>query len=89
MSDISKQIKQVLSKEGLSDWKVIYKVDGYCWSSKKIIQTIEGDFSVFLHEVAHALCTKIYDGDQHHGIWGSHYTKLVRKYMVPKEVTNG
>ena len=61
-------------------WSVEYRTDGYCWTHKKVIQTIEGDMALFLHEVAHALC-EIVQGDQHHGIWAGHYTDLVRRYM--------
>lgn len=77
----------VLKNEGLLNWSIIDADDGYCWRTTKTLQRIPGNFALFLHEVAHALCKHV-EGDQHHGVWAGHYTRLVDKYMMVKELTN-
>jgi hypothetical protein len=79
----------ILEAEGLADWTVDYRSDGFCWIKDKMIQTIRGNHALFLHEVAHATADRLLhldEGDKHGGMWGSEMTRLVNKYMQPTPI---
>ena len=89
MTDLTAVEQAVLRTEGLTHWIIVDAQDGYCWYQQKKIQRIRGDFSLFLHEVAHALCESLLDDPLwnqdktgHHARWADTYTRLVRIYMV-------
>ena len=82
----------VLLNEGIEDWCIVQAEDGYCWLSKKIIQLPnDASDSLFLHEVAHALCPDpepYGEGQHYHGsTWASKYGELVEKYLQRRPLT--
>ncbi len=86
---------KILINEGLNDWTIRYNTGGgLCvFSCKEIWMDAENkmNLSLFLHEVAHALCPEeeyleFYKIDKtgHFSIWGDHFTALVKRYMCAK-----
>lgn len=86
MNKIEEWYYTILDKEGLSGWKIKWNTGGgLCvynhkeiWMDKKR----NDDFSLFLHEVAHALAGVREDWDKtgHDAIFADTYTRLVKKY---------
>jgi len=81
----------VLDAEGLSDWTV-KPGEAYCWIDDRVItfdfERYIGNYSLFLHEVAHALYPNKEGpllNHYHGGEWAAVYGKLVNRYMMPKE----
>ena len=83
---------EILKLEGLSDWTFkITSGGGLCLYDKKELWLTPDNPALFLHEVAHALCTKekcgicwVETNNGHNAIWGDTFTSLVKKYMVGK-----
>jgi len=86
--------RSILDAEGLSDWTV-RSGEAYCWIDARTIafdfERYTGNYSLFLHEVAHALYPYKEGplGNHYHGgEWAAVYGKLVNRYMMPKEEEN-
>ena len=87
--------ESILAREGREGWKIKWNTGGgMCnYKSKEIwMGKRKRNISLFLHEVAHALCTKETCGtlwvecnNGHNVAWGDCYTKLVKKYMIIKD----
>ena len=80
----------IIQQELLGDWSIIWAADGYCWLGRKVIQLpYKATESIFLHELAHALCQEPEQYGQglhyHGGMWASAFGKLVDKYMRRRE----
>ena len=99
--NIDEKIRYVFKLEGLKDWKVRWNTGGglcnYNVNEIWLGGKSQFPFSLFLHEVAHALCPKekckgcwvdinkcwAAHNNGHNVIWGDCYTGLVKKYMKP------
>lgn len=89
----------ILRQEGLSDWEVV-PGEAYCWVENKRFTfdfiRYQGNFALWLHEVAHALhpemealCSCREPNHYHGGGWASVYARLVQTYMTPKTTVEG
>lgn len=72
--------EEILKKEGLDDWKIIYGNSGgglTLLNEKEILldERYRNTLGMFLHEVAHAI-----KGKGHDAIWADEFTRLVEKY---------
>lgn len=79
--------EKALVKYGLNEWRVIISSGGaLCQPDNKTIYLSENHgWSMFLHEVAHALTyrwnNEMGDKTGHHSIWGDKFTELVQDYL--------
>lgn len=80
----------VFVNEGMADWDIEWNDsgDGLVWFPQKKI-TCARDWSLFLHEVAHAQGSpeeneRMGDKTGHHALWADRFTELLRKYAIWK-----
>ena len=81
--------REIIKKEGLSDWKLIITNSGSCcwYEDKQIwIDNRQLNISMVLHEIAHALLPK--EERNHTVLWADKYTELVEKYCKLKSKNN-
>lgn len=88
MKTKKKQLRKIMDKEELFEWNLEKSQGGWVTlpKSKKIILKNYNDFSLFLHEVAHAkICDKrpFIRRNHHDVLWADEFTRLVYKYTKP------
>ena len=81
--------EQVLSAEGLTDWRAMLGTGGpYCWTSRRIVEATPlasaAGPGIWLHEIAHALRARPGEApqgnDKHDGRFADLFTELANRW---------